>query len=333
MKVTVHRGEYRLMGRQIDVSNREFVLTQDLSPGSDGSFICVDPKGHRDLPNKIIKIHVNSERDFSVHGSQVQRSSVDTSITSETDQQIIDRLRVRFAQLEDMTRAVKSGKIRALIVSGAPGVGKSHGVERVLSRHQTVASLGGPVTFEVVKGAISALGLYSKLYQYRTQGSVVVFDDCDSVFSDELSLNILKAALDSKARRVICWNSNSIRLRDEGIPNSFEFSGSCIFITNIKFDGARGKIRDHLAALASRCHMMDLTIHNNREKLLRIHQIVKDGMLNSYGFSPQTLDEILNYVVDNQLVMRELSLRAVVKLADLVSAFPDNWRSFAQNTL
>ena len=37
-----------------------------------------------------------------------------------------------------MTKAVKKGSVRAMIVSGPPGVGKSHGVEQVLDRYATL---------------------------------------------------------------------------------------------------------------------------------------------------------------------------------------------------
>ena len=48
-------------------------------------------------------------------------------VEKESDQQIIDRLRDRFDILESMTAAVKTGDVRAMIVSGPPGVGKSFG--------------------------------------------------------------------------------------------------------------------------------------------------------------------------------------------------------------
>ena len=141
-----------------------------------------------------------------------------------------------------MTRATKKGDVKAMIVSGPPGVGKSHGVEKVLGKHDLIADIAGDNSlrkYEVVKGAMSAIGLYCKLFNYADKENVLVFDDCDSVFSDELSLNILKAALDSKKSRRICWNTDSFKLRNEGVPDSFEFKGSAIFITNIKFDNVK----------------------------------------------------------------------------------------------
>jgi len=161
-----------------------------------------------------------------------------------------------------------------------------------------------------------------------------VFDDCDSIFSDELSLNILKAALDSKKTRRIHWNTDSFKLRNEGVPDSFEFKGSAIFITNIKFDNVKSKkMRDHLEALESRCHYIDLAIDTDREKLLRIKQITNDGMLNEYKLTEETVQEIVDFCDINKKRLRELSLRTVLKVADLAKAFPDKWEAMAENTV
>jgi hypothetical protein len=164
--------------------------------------------------------------------------------------------------------------------------------------------------------------------------NVIVFDDCDSIFSDELSLNILKAALDSKKTRRIHWNTDSFKLRNEGVPDSFEFKGSAIFITNIKFDNVKSKkMRDHLEALESRCHYIDLAIDTDREKLLRIKQITNDGMLNEYMLTEDTVQEIVDFCDINKKRLRELSLRTVLKVADLAKAFPDKWEAMAENTV
>jgi hypothetical protein len=257
-------------------------------------------------------------------------------VLTETDDEIKARLRERFSILDDMTKAVKKGAVRAMIVSGPPGVGKSFGVEAVLGKHDLMANIAGNEKlkkYEVVKGAMSALGLYSKLYQYSDAKNILVFDDCDSVLLDDLSLNILKAALDSGSKRMIHWNTDSHMLRREGVPDSFEFKGGAIFITNIKFENVRSKkLKDHLEALESRCHYLDLTIDTEREKVLRIKQIVEDGMLDKYEFEPGAQAELLDYIDTNKKKLRELSLRMVLKLADLRKGFPDRWQSVASMT-
>jgi hypothetical protein len=254
-----------------------------------------------------------------------------------TDDEILERMRVRFNILDDMTRAVKKGDVRAMIVTGPPGVGKSFGVEKVLARHDVFADVAQNSKlkkYEVVKGAMSAIGLYSKLFEYSDAKSILVFDDCDSVLLDDLSLNILKAALDSSKKRMIHWNTDSRLLRSEGVPNSFEFKGGAIFITNIKFDNVRSKkLRDHLEALESRCHYLDLTIDTEREKILRIKQVVTEcGMLDDYEFSDLEKQVLIDFVDLNKKKLRELSLRTVLKIADLKRSMPANWRAVAEVT-
>jgi len=260
-----------------------------------------------------------------------------TKVLTETDEEIMQRLADRFEILEDMTRAVKKGDVKAMIVTGPPGVGKSFGVEKVLSKHDVFANVaqdGKLKKYQVVKGAMSALGLYSKLYEYSDKKSILVFDDCDSVLLDDLSLNILKAALDSGKKRMIHWNTDSRLLKDQGVPNSFEFKGGAIFITNIKFEHVRSKkLKDHLEAIESRCHYLDLTIDTEREKILRIKQVVRDcGMLDEYELDEVAKQQVVDFVQTNAAKMRELSLRMVLKIADLRMTFPSKWEAVAEVT-
>jgi hypothetical protein len=274
----------------------------------------------------------NKKPSAAMHLS-IEQAAVQKNLT-ETDDEIKTRLRERFDILDEMTRAVKKGDVRAMIVTGPPGVGKSFGVEGVLAKHDvfaTVAQNEKLKKYEVVKGAMSAIGLYKKLYEFQDKKCILVFDDCDSVLLDDLSLNILKAALDSSKKRMIHWNTDSRLLRSEGVPNSFEFKGGAIFITNIKFENVKSKkLKDHLEALESRCHYLDLTIDTEREKVLRIKQIVEDGMLADYEFKPWDVDELLDFIDNNKKKLRELSLRMVLKLADLKKSFPDRWMRVAE---
>jgi len=272
----------------------------------------------------------------TVESKTLAQDPVKKTLT-ETDEQIMTRLANRFEILEDMTRAVKKGDVRSMIVTGPPGVGKSFGVEKVLARHDVfadVANDGKLKKYEVVKGAMSAIGLYKKLYEFSDKKSILVFDDCDSVLLDDLSLNILKAALDSGKKRMIHWNTDSRSLSQEGVPNSFEFRGGAIFITNIKFDHVKSKkLRDHLEALESRCHYLDLTIDTEREKLLRIKQVVRDAdMLSAYELSDEHKTEVVQFIMDNAKRMRELSLRMVLKVADIRVAMPDKWQAVVEVT-
>ena len=271
-----------------------------------------------------------------VETKTLEQLAVEKNLT-ETDEEIMQRLKQRFDILDDMTRAVKAGNVRSMIVTGPPGVGKSFGVEKVLSKHDVMADIANDEKlkkYEIVKGAMSAIGLYRKLYEYSDKKCILVFDDCDSVLLDDLSLNILKAALDSSKKRMIHWNTDARSLKENGVPNSFEFKGGAIFISNIKFDHVKSKkLRDHLEALESRCHYLDLTIDTEREKILRIRQVVRDsGMLDSYSLDDAGRQEVVEFIATNSKRMRELSLRMVLKVADIRVSMPANWQAVVEVT-
>jgi hypothetical protein len=327
MQIKFLDGTFKLRGKDFDMTNQVVPMVSGYRVGVRGGYVMIDGRAVPGFPDHDIKVYV-SGADSIVSAEDSVEATVE-----ETDAEIVERMRHRFNMLTDMTKAVKRGDVRAMIVSGPPGVGKSHGVEEVLERYQVLQDLGGMQKYEVIKGAVSPLGLYCKLYKYAAKDCVVVFDDCDSIFTDETSLNLLKAALDSKKTRTLHWNSDSRKLREEGIPDSFRFEGSAIFITNVKFSKVRGKLRDHLTALESRCHYIDLTIDTNREKMLRIRQLVGDGMLNEYKISDELKDDVVEFVQQNQDRVRELSLRTVLKVADLAQAFPNDWSAMAENTI
>jgi len=348
--IEINNGTYKIRGNDVSMSGFRFMLVEQFKTGGQGGFVTVDGSSvvppNAGIPSRKIRIKCDSSNDYTViSGSVPQAPGRDTSleqikvedsaVAKETDEEIVERLRGRFQILADMTQAVKEGTVRAMIVTGPPGVGKSFGVEEVLHKEDLFNTLSSKkAKYEVVKGAMSAIGLYAKLYEFSDRGNVVVFDDCDAVLLDDLSLNILKAALDSSTKRMISWNTDSRLLRQEGIPARFEFKAGAIFITNIKFENVRSKkLQDHLAALESRCHYIDLQMDTDREKVLRIKQIVNDGMLNTYDFEDVVRDEVVDYIIENKGKMRELSLRTVLKVADLRKSFPLKWKGMAEVTV
>ena len=286
---------------------------------------------------KDMRVKVEGRRDYSPVNTEDNMEVIEVTEQTpekvETDEQIIVRLRERFGILDEMTQGTIDGVVRGMVVTGPPGVGKTFGVEQVLEQNSIFDKLADkPERFGIEKGAASAIGLYQLLYRYADEGSVLVLDDCDSILFDEVSLNLLKAALDSSKKRMISWNTESAALRREGVPEKFEFRGSIIFISNLKFEKTRGKIKDHLAAIMSRCHYLDLTMDTMRERMLRVKQIVGDGMLKDYKLEEKDEQEIVTFMEDNKNRLREVSLRMVTKLADLFKMSPERWRSLAENT-
>jgi len=323
-KVKIANGMYR--GKKI--SGQTFEVVREVHSNKQGSFITVRPNKNFDNGQKSMRIRVLPKDVTYLNKTQPKKV--------ETDEEIMERISERFTILEDMTNAAIATDIKAMIVSGPPGVGKSYGVEKQLekaSMFDVIASVNPK--YEVVKGAMTPIGLYATLFRHSANGNVVVFDDCDVVLQDDLSLNLLKAALDSGKKRRVFWNADSHLLRREGIPESFDFEGAVIFITNLKFNHIRSKkLQDHLEALQSRCHYLDLTLDTMRDKVLRVKQIASTGELFK-NYSKINLEagmEIISFMEEHKDNLREMSLRMALKIADLKSISEERWKFLASNT-
>lgn len=319
-----------------------------------GKFITVKTNAQAPFAVENARINV-TEADFEYCGSEGQ--DVDMALVSnapgkpaevepnyeleflsnETEQEAMDRIQETFNTLNEVADAACQGIIRGAIISGPPGIGKSFGVEKTLEEANLTRVIAGrEPDYEVMKGTCTPIGLYQTLYFNRKPGQVVLIDDCDDVLYDQTSLNLLKAALDSGKKRKLMWRAESRVLENADVPDSFDFEGSVMFLTNINFDSSarsNSKIAMHLGALKSRCHYLDLGISNQRDQLLRIKQIVRDGMLNDQEFTDNEEQMIVDYIIENADYMQELSLRMVGKIADIVKMKgKDNWIPMVEST-
>ena len=340
--IKIETGSYR----NNDMSGRVFPIIKDYQKfegDKEGGFVTIDcteldgfkglDKARVNVPN-IEALTIVNEGEYISNRDAVNKGTDPAQTPTESDEQAIERIAARFSILDEMAEAVSTSKVRAMIVSGPPGIGKSFGVERALEKQNMFQDIAGTSRkFEVVKGAMSAIGLYKKLYEHSAKGHVVCFDDCDAILYDDLALNLLKAALDTGKKRTLHWNTESRTLMAEGMPNSFEFFGGVIFITNIKFDNVKSKkLQDHLQALQSRCHYLDLTIDSMRDRMLRIRQICRAGMLEKYGMPKDEEEQLIQFVFKNKHKLREISLRMVLKIADLWKMSPDRYQMLAEQT-
>lgn len=256
-------------------------------------------------------------------------------IERESDEHAMERMRDTFQMLDEVTAACQQGIMRGVVVAGPPGIGKSFGAEKVLEEYNLVHTLAGrEPAYEIVKGSASAVHLFMKMYFNRKPGQVLMLDDCDTLLFDEESLNLLKTALDTTDRRMVSYLKESRVLESEDIPNQFEFEGSIMFLTNLDFERTKNsKIKNHLDAIMSRCHYLDLAINNTRDKILRIKQIVGDGMLTKYELGYDTEMQLVDWIERNAEYLREISLRTTIKLADIAKAMPNKWQKVAESTL
>lgn len=323
--VKIKNGSYRNQ----EIKDQIFPLIKQYQLGSNGGFVTVDGTGL--FGKDKIRVTVGSPTDYEL----VEGSEETTISDPEQDEKRISEIAQRFDILTDMTKAVLNGDIRAMIVAGPPGVGKSFGIEIELEKANLFDQISGRrVKSEMIKGTASPLGLYKSLYKYSDENCVVVFDDCDSILLDDVCLNLLKGALDSGKKRKISWLADSHSLRNEGIPDQFDFKGGVIFITNLKFDQLKSqKLRDHTDAIQSRCHYLDLTLDSIHDKILRIRQIARTGELfNGYNFDQFDQELIVDFMTKHSKRLREVSLRMAIKIAQLKKSFPLNWMTMAETT-
>jgi len=253
--------------------------------------------------------------------------------TRETDDQIREKLSDRFSVLSELTDNAVQGDIRSLIVSGPPGLGKSFTVEQALKKWDPEQ-----LNHTIIKGYVKATGLYRTLYQFRQKNKVIVFDDADSIFFDDTALNMLKTVCDTTERRTVSYLADYNMVDGDSadlIPRSFDFDGTIVFITNMDFDrliDGGSKIAPHLEAMISRSHYLDLEMKSRRDYIIRIEQVVDQGLLSSRGLSDREVKDTMDFIYKNQSNLRELSLRMAIKIGDLRMKKP-NWEKVCRMTL
>lgn len=236
----------------------------------------------------------------------------------------------RFEFVSDMVRMLAQGIQASVIVTGPGGLGKSFTVMEALNTAGLMDitlvddlpvgfSLNGGKTFRVIKGYSTAKGLYRTLYENRE--GVVVFDDCDSVLRDPVSLNLLKAALDSYDKRVISWRAD---IRDEDLPTSFLFNGRVVFISNQSSNSID-------QAIITRSMAVDLSM-TTAQKIERMRWLIsKDDFMPEYeiDYKNDAIDLIAS-IMDS---VKELSLRTLIQVTKIRKAGGPRWRDLAEYTI
>lgn len=241
-------------------------------------------------------------------------------VVEETDEEVDARIATRYATFERMAARVAKGTCRSLIVSGAPGLGKSFTVLQALAEADT--------DHEVIRGSISAVGLYVALWNNRETGQVLVLDDCDAVFQDDTALNLLKAVLETGKRRRVSWKKQAAWLAELGIEDQFDFQGGVVFLSNIPFAkriASGSPIGKHLEALIDRSLYLSLGVQGEREIVARIRQVAP-ALLADAGLTDDETSEVLGFIAENAGRFHTLSLRLVSQAAELMQADPSNWR-------
>lgn len=184
----------------------------------------------------------------------------------------------KFDYIREVVRMVINGVNPSALITGRSGVGKTYMVQDELKN----AGLKKDEDYLFVSGHSSAFGLYKLLHDHRDQ--FIVFDDCDSCFSDMKSVNILKAALDSYDVRRVSWVSD--RTADnEDIEPFFDFEGRVIFISNLYANRIDN-------AICSRSFCIDLRLTNDEvtEHMRNLINVIEPNV------SKEMKTEVLDYI-------------------------------------
>jgi len=242
-------------------------------------------------------------------------------VEKESDKITQDDLKLDvFKAIELYTIQVARGKSNSLLITGMAGVGKTATVTDTLRSIGMVAD----VHYYKSTGTITTAALYEILFKHRNR--LIIFDDCDAVFKEPDSVNLLKGALDTYEKRDLSKHTkgntfDSTNMSDEEIqekweetgekilPNRFEFNGQVIFISNLpeeKFDDA----------LISRSLHVD--VHLNKQEIIGRMKEIMNKMLPDVSMSmKEEALEYLTFITDNYPVKFDLNIRTLIHSINL----------------
>lgn len=275
--------------------------------------------------------------------------------SKETDEEARERIMLRYNTMKRLAPKVIQNRLRSLIVSGPPGLSKSWTIKKAVDesgrlRHDGMLDVGGGGPMEVdgmrtngwydwISGGCSEVGLYRALWNMRN-GGVLIFDDCDGIFRDEDSINLLKIATDTTKERLVSWRKNATWLDDYGIDRTFDFRGTIIFLTNIDFEktiATEQKMTVHYKAFIDRAAYLCLTVRSARDFMIVLDEFAanpKNGFLRQapYNLNDREIKQMFDFIKEHQRDFYNLSLRLVGQLAEQMREDPEYWQADAKAT-
>ena len=227
-----------------------------------------------------------------------------------------------YGAVSSYIRNMIGGKGRGVILYGMPGTGKSYQVRRTLH----FAGLQPDRDYTIVKGSSASAEenikiIYSTLYKYN--GKIIVFDDFDSALSDPNTINLLKAALDSYPVRIVSMpDMASYQVGGSTLPSRFEFTGKIVMITNMK---------EIDPALMSRTQAVALNFSPEefRDNIGKMLEYISPEI--DKAVKQEVFDHLQECVARNPAAT--IDFRRFSALVDLRLAYPETWKSLAQEIL
>jgi Cdc6-like AAA superfamily ATPase len=247
----------------------------------------------------------------------------------------IDEVRQYNEDAQEFLSDVVAGVHRAAIIYGPPGMGKTHAVVEALK----LTGLQENKDYVVARSHATPGMLYVLLHMMRKAGKFVILDDCDGIIANETGLNLLKGATDPTYRQVGWASTQQIKnpITGKPLPDTFDFNGTVIICTNVRFASGKGRIANHMDALRSRSAPFSLALDSREDQYAQIfHMIVNKDYLNTdidTQLSEMQKVDLLKFLLDNLDVPRRLDLRLPQHIARAIKAKPDNWQRQARRFL
>lgn len=276
------------------------------------------------INGKTVKRAKKEHMDYVIR--KAQSESVDHAPVQESRFSINER----FGFVSDMVTMLAAGAQASVVVTGPGGLGKSFTVNQALEANgfkdisvledmAVGAIINTKKSFRVIKGYSTPKGLYRTLYENKD--GVIVFDDCDSVLKDPVSLNLLKGALDSYSRRIISWRAD---MKDDELPQSFEFKGRIVFISNLSSTTID-------QAIITRSMAVDLSM-TNQQKIERMRHLLASGEFMP-EFAKTVKVDAMDLIEKLRDRVKELSLRTLIQVTKIRQNAGSNWANLAEYTI
>ena len=124
-----------------------------------------------------------------------------------------------YEELGKYVRAFVQGHLGLLILTGGPGLGKSHGLKTAL----------GPDAC-VIESSATAFGTFLRLH--AAADKPVLIDDVDNLYRNRDAVRLLKSLCLTDPVRTISWNSDARTLVKKNIPSQFQTTSKVAIVAN-----------------------------------------------------------------------------------------------------